>query len=207
MTAFTFLATLVLGGLVATLGKPCCAYGGSGAALALGSGILSTSGMPELTPFALAASGSAAAQRFVTIMTAAKSGPDDSVTGWIVTQNDTAQTMTFWDTPSRTCHTTSVLLPDTFVPGFDLCGGSGSAAAPLFPATSRNFTMGGTPATVFWQPSTGATLTLLSGAQSCDIMSISAPMSPLGTGAFEATFETGVPGAPEAWAQPPSWCV
>jgi hypothetical protein len=145
----------------------------------------------------------------VTILLSARTGPEDAVLGWSISQNSTGQTLRAFtrdDGTGKAWCTEGFVPAQGFVPGFNLCGG-GAVAGALFPAAARAFSLAGTAAGVFFQPENGATLSLLAGAPTCDALTLETPESPFGTGAFVASFESGQPAAPpSAWAELPSWC-
>lgn len=200
---------------------PCCAYGGTGAAIALGVGSFAfpgaKAGAPTLTTLAIGTSGSAVAAGgvpFVAVVLGAKTGPEDAVAGWSVSQpNASGQLIRAYardggdGTP--VCIQSFAPASTPAVPGFDLCGGAGGAGnAPLFPEPARAYALAGVNAGVFFQPPSGATLSLLTGAATCDVLGLAVPSSPFGTGAWTAAFESGQPASPpEAWAEFPSWCA
>jgi hypothetical protein len=163
-----------------TYTPPCCAYGGTGAALGLGSGVYSFPGPngeptpPILVPFAVSASGSETLTPWVVVLVAAQTGPEDAVVGWHISQNATAQTLSFWTNPpggTPACEVTSVALPDAFTPGFSLCGGA--TPSSLFPGLLRNYTLAAETVSVYAQ-STGASAAF-TGAPGCSLVTISAP--------------------------------
>ena len=74
--------------------SPCCAYGGSGGAVALGVGVLNafagSSNKPTGPAYAAPmAVGISPSKQFATILFAAATGPEDATAGWIVTSNAT----------------------------------------------------------------------------------------------------------------------
>lgn len=212
--ALAAAAAATTAAVAATAGGPCCAYGGSGAATAVGVGafLFPTAKTPVNTVVAVGISGNASALPFATVLVGASTGPDDAQAGWSIAANATGQVLTMYlrDDGSGSPVCATEFIPAGApggVPGFDCCGGEVPGRAPLFPNPGNAFTVGGLAAGVFEQPPSGAALSLLTGADSCDVLALQVPGSPLNTGAMTVAFERGQPTAPPAsWAQPPSWC-
>jgi hypothetical protein len=207
-------ASLAAVAAAAPVPAPCCAYGGTGAAVAVGVGAFlfpaSREHGPNTTTVTIGASGSKSADPFVVVLIGASTGPDDALAGWSVSQNASGQVIRLYvragGAGAPLCSEELAPSPG-FVPGFDLCGGAAAGAAPLFPAVGNAFSLGGTAAGVFVQPASGAALSLLTGAPSCDALAVQIPGSPLNTGALTVAFEAGQPQAPPAaWAALPAWC-
>jgi len=190
--------------------KPCCAWGGSGSAyifaIATLAGVMFDAGSaPAPSELVSVAMGLDAVNSVASVLVNS-SDPETAVAGWIISQNATAQTMTFWNGngPSRTpkCFSSSVALPDNFMPGFSFCpGGPGSA----FPVFTSSFLQGTQQVNWYAQSGNGAQASFTDGA--CVPVSVLGGGSPLGGGAFGFTVVGGAGGAPPtAWASPPSTC-
>jgi hypothetical protein len=211
---FFTLAAAALGAVLAVASAepvPGCAFGGQGAALALGMGTFpipdanSGKNVAVVLPMAAVSSGGETAEPWVMVLVAPQSGPDNSLAGWLITQNATSQTLTFWSNftgAAPACHSASVQLPDAYTPGFSMCGGDLPSA--LFPVVARNYTLAGLEVGVYAQAPSGAELSMTS-APAFALVSLFVAESPLGTGAFSISFESGVPAAP-AWGKAPAWC-
>jgi len=193
--------------------KPCCAYGGDGGAVVLGAGVLNAfsptagdggapSGPTDAGPMAMGVSPS---KLFTTVLFAASSGPDDALAGWIVTSNSTNDVLFVFSNASETGPRCSagVAPRGSYVADYRLCGGPGS----LFPNAARDYAL--TPTTrvgVFAQANDATTLGF-ADETACAPVSLLGAASPLGTGAFSITFESGVPAEPPAaWSAPPAYC-
>ena len=94
-----FAVALVTAAAVVPPSESCCLWGGNGAGYAQGLGTfaLPTGGAkPAILPIAIAASGRDAETPFMTIRVAPDAHSADSVLGWHITQNATAQTTVAW---------------------------------------------------------------------------------------------------------------
>lgn len=135
-----------------------------------------------------------------------KSGPGDATAGWIISQNETAQTLTFWTNNTvglvPHCYTTSVQLPDAFSPGFSMCPG---AADSLFPDYSSSFAVGNVTMNSFVQSISGATGQFTDAEFGCGLATVFSPMSPIGS-SFMISVSAGSASVPTAWSRPPSFC-
>ena len=101
MRVRTTIFALVLATATAVVppSESCCLWGGNGAGYAQGLGTfaLPTGGAkPAILPIAIAASGRDAEAPFMTIRIAPDAHSADSVLGWHITQNATAQTTVAW---------------------------------------------------------------------------------------------------------------
>ena len=114
----------------------CCAFGGTGAVTLMGTGIIgtpstTTAAQPSVQRVAVGTSGQATAP-FATVLigpfTSEVPSPNASAAGWIVQQNATHQTLTFWLT-GEWCNVTSIALPQIFS-RFSACRG-GDASMSL----------------------------------------------------------------------------
>jgi hypothetical protein len=139
---------------------------------------------------------------FTAVLFAAASGPADSLAGWIVTSNATNDVLFAWSNASSSgpvC-AAGVSPRGTMVPTYALCAGSG-----LFPDEARAFTLAGVPAAVFTQGH--ASMTFGGDATVCAPVALVGDATPLGTGAYSFSIESGVPAAPPTtWAAPPAYC-
>ena len=191
---------------------PCCAYGGSGGAVALGTGVLNafaptgSSGSPPSGPGYAApmAVGISPTRLFSTVLFAAASGPDDSAAGWIVTSNATADVIYVFANVSAAGPRCSAGVGPrgSYSADYRLCGGGDT-----FPRLVRDFAL--TPAVrvgVFAQDNNATTISL-ADESACAPLSILGGQSPFGTGAWSAAFESGVAAEPPVtWSAPPAYC-
>jgi hypothetical protein len=191
--------------------KPCCAWGGSGSAymfaIATIAGISWDAGAaPSSSELVSVALGLDAVNSISTVLVNS-SDPETAVAGWIISQNATAQTLTFWNGngPSRApnCYSASVPLPDSYMPGFSFCpGGPGSA----FPVFTSSFLQGTQQVNWYAQNVVGSAQASFTDG-TCVPVSVLGATSPLGGGAFGFTVVGGAGDAPPAsWASPPSAC-
>ena len=130
-----------------------------------------------------------------------QSGPEDSVAGWYIAQNSTAQTLYFWYNASGqpTCFVSSVALPGRFC-YTNMCWREPDA---LFPDYLRSYTLGGLSVSVFKQQASGnSTVSVLDDTG--EIVSLSIPNTPFDSGALVIDVEAGSAIAPP-WL-PPSYC-
>ena len=209
----TLMLLLAAGVSAAPPFPACCAYGGSGAAVALGSGVLNAfappagngppSGPGYAAPMAI---GVSPTRQFSTILFAAASGPDDSHAGWIVTSNATNDVIFIFANVSESgprC-TAGVGPRGSYVTDYALCGGAGGS----FPDHLRDFQLtAATRVGVFAQAS-GATTLSFADEQACAPLALLGSNAPFGTGAFSINIESGVAAEPPAaWSAPPSYCV
>ena len=208
-------ALLLLASTAASAAPPfpaCCAYGGSGAAVALGAGVLNAfspeNGGPPTGPGYAApmAIGISPTRLFSTILFAAASGPDDSRAGWIVTSNATNDVIFLFSNVSESGPRCSAGVGPrgSFVTDYKLCGGAGG----LFPQPLRDFQLtAATRVGVFAQAS-GATTLSFADETACAPLSLLGNNAPFGTGAFSINIESGVAAEPPAsWSGPPAYCV
>lgn len=192
--------------------SPCCAYGGDGGAVALGAGVLNAfsptadgdgpSGPNGAAPMAIGVSPS---KLFTTVLFAAASGPDDALAGWIVTSNSTNDVLFTFSNASATgprC-AAGVGPRGAYVSDYRLCGGPGS----LFPTAARDYALTPTTRVGVFAQANGATTLGFADETACAPVTLLGASSPLGTGAFSITFESGVPAEPPAaWSAPPAYC-
>ena len=199
---------------------PCCAYGGEGSAVALGMGVFDAfppprgspsgaapTGAPYSGPLAIGISASGSFAPFATVLFAARSGPEDSVAGWIVTSNATNDVLYAWSNAAADVPPTCVAgvgPRGAFISEYSMCAGSG-----IFSRLDREYSLApNVPMGVFAQASNASTLTFAGGAAGCTPTTLLGSSSPLGTGAYSIAFESGVPEAPPStWSAPPSWCA
>lgn len=208
----------VLAALAASSSSPsspfpaCCAYGGAGAVVALGAGVLNAfapvagngppTGPSYAAPMAIGVSPS---RLFTSVLFAAASGPEDSQAGWTLTSNATNDVIFVFSNVSASGPRCSagVAPRGTYVTDYRLCAGAGG----LFPNAVRDYLL--TPATrvgVFAQSSNMTTISI-ADETACAPMSMIGNNAPFGTGAFSINFESGVAAEPPAtWSGPPSWC-
>lgn len=184
----------------------CCAFGGNGAAISLGVATMTLPGQSETStqlPIAFGSSGVTAAP-WISMVVAPKTSPEDSLLGWYISQNASAQTLYFWSntTGEANCHSSSVALPDYFVQGFGQC--TGAMRGAMFSSKTGSYNLGNTPAEQ-WSDLRGSVTASFLPSQGCAPVFLSAINSPLGTGAFAISFQSGGAGAP-SWT-PPSYCL
>lgn len=189
---------------------PCCAYGGSGSAVALGAGVLdafppNSHGGPPTGPAYAApmAVGVSPTNLFSTVLFAAASSPEDSRAGWIVKSNATNDMIFAFTNVTGTPICSSGVGPrGSYLKNYALCAGSG-----IFDEFDRDFLL--TPSTrigVFSQ-STAAGSTMSFAQETCAPVALIGAESPLGAGAFAVNFESGFATEPPvSWSSPPSWC-
>jgi hypothetical protein len=186
----------------------CCLYGGQGAATMVANAVISLPGRPASLESAVLGAGAAAnGDAFVAVIIGSENGPEASVAGWVIRANASSQTMTLWSAPAGggapTCGRSTVSAPDVFMPHVELCFGAGAA----FPDLVNSYTVGGAlPASWFGMNGTTSSLFSVSDA-GCAPISLLAPNTPFGTGAFSLDVQGGTPdAAPAAWAEAPAAC-
>lgn len=188
------------------LSDGCCAFGGNGAATLLGVGTITLPGHTQTStqlPVAVVSSGITAAP-FISIVFAPKTSPEDSLLGWFISQNVTAQTLYVWSntTGTPTCSTASVALPEFYVPGFSQC--SGAAHGALWSKFSGDYNLGKNAPVEQWSTIRGDSTAAFLPSQGCTPVYMSSANNPFGTGAFSISFQSGDSGAP-SW-KPPTYC-
>lgn len=209
------LSLFLLSSAVVTATKqltPCCAFNGDGAAFAFGIGTLTfpaTSGSPSYTsqvPISIGTSGVVPAP-FVIVAVDPVTSPEDSLMGWSISQNLTAQTLTAWTNFSGNpqCFTASVPLPGYYTPGFGLC--TAGVDATLFQYFNFSYSLGNFNANLCSQLTSRnevSSYMSFSDDGACAPLSLSAANTPFNTGAFSLNILGGEPVAPK-WTVP-SYC-
>ena len=210
----TLIASLIGASAAASTGAPfpaCCAYGGTGAVVALGAGVLnafapsSSDKNPSGPSYASSmAVGVSPTNEFATVLFGAESGPNDCAAGWTVTSNSTADTLFVFSNIDNTPTCKSTTAPrGTFTASYKFC----STADGMFPNFSRDYSL--TPSTrvgVFATPNNGTSVGF-ADETACALAGFIGVSSPFGTGAFSINFESGVSAEPPAsWAAPPTFC-
>ena len=135
--------------------SPCCAYNGGGSVVLLGTGVLNAfapsqgsnepTGPSYAAPMAL---GVSKAGKFTTVLFAAKSGPEDSIAGWMTMSNATNDIIfTFSNISTTGPRCAAGVGPlGSMVADYSMCAGSG-----LFPKYNRDFKVAGMSVGVFTQ--------------------------------------------------------
>ena len=195
---------------------PCCAFGGAGGATMLADGLVvlpGPGGVPgtraSLATVALGAGVSSGGDGFLAVLIGTQQGPESSVAGWVIVQNATGQTLTFWhgaggaDKP--TCYSGYVAFPDYYAPSVKLCcGGGGNGGA--FGDYVGSYQIGSQRASWFGQNGTRSAMMSVTDA-GCAPVTILGPDTPIGGGAFSFAVQGGgADNAPAAWAEAPAAC-
>jgi len=191
---------------------PCCLYGGAGTATILNDATLVLPGSPMsvLATIALGAGTSSSGSTFVSVLIGTRDGPEDSVAGWVITENATAQTMTVWHSnvgAAPTCSRDSIALPGRYT-RTRLCVGTTPDSA--FPAYVGSYLVGNALAASWFaqgaNASSAAALISVTNA-GCAPVTVLGPGTPLGGGAYNFAVQGGGPEpAPTAWAEAPASC-
>jgi len=194
--------------------SPCCAFGGDGAAFTYGIGTITfpeTSGTGSYSaqvPISIGASGDVA-KPFVVVAVDPITSPQDSIMGWYITQNFTAQTLYAWTNFSNNpqCFSASVPLPEYYTPGFSLC--TAGIKGTLFQNFNYTYNLGSFSGNLVSQisgpnrPQVSAYMSF-STDDACAPLSLSAANNPLNTGSFSVNILGGESIAP-TWTIP-SYC-
>ena len=205
--------------LVATvLAQPsCCPFGGVGSVVLNGLAVVDA--FPSADPNARRAASVQNTTILIdkehlsvaVIFNATTKGAEGSGAGWVITQNATSQTLSFWYNATAptgiVCYRTSVLLPDTFVVGFSACTGDNVGTFPHYKGS--------------YSPSPGltieswadkvdeaqSTMNFATTASECSPLTLLASGNPFGGGAWAVSVHKGssVP-APVSWSVPPAAC-
>jgi len=194
--------------------EQCCFYSGDGGGLGWGTGVFTVPGNSNSNPptpnyavqvpIAIGSSGDVPGiDPWVAVLIAPQSTPQNSIFGWWTTQNKTGQTLYIWSNVNNKpqCISTSVLLPDYFVPGFSLCAGYGTS---IFPYYNRTYTISSLGVNVFNQLGSDNTVQAsirLSNDDSCTPIAMETLNTPFGTGSLNVNFEGGTSESP-AWTLP-----
>lgn len=242
MTATTAILLLLLTACAAQPPQPAgvCAFSSrDGAATAMGVATIALpvgdKGSAVNVPAAIAGTGPTSTPA-VFILIAPKTGPEDALFGWAITQNETAQTLFAWTNDAAgtpVCNTGSVALPSYYVPGFSICGGDAESA--LWPSPNGAYALGHMRVLQFATPqSNGArprrlppppsrrlrdpltppppapharAATAAAFTEDGALVAVRADNSPFGNGAFSIQFNGGGgPGINSGW-RVPSWCA
>jgi len=202
------LSALLLPALASRAAAPpaCCLFGGSGAATMLADGVLALpNAEAALTTVALGAGTAAGGEAFIAVLVGTQAGPEESVGGWIIAENATAQIFTVWHGPpsSPTCSRQSVALPGRFTPSVSLCVGSPDSAFPDFVGAYK---MGSVGASWFGVNTSSSSVFAVTDAE-CAPVAVMGPATPFNTGAYSLTMQSGGPEpAPAAWGEAPAAC-
>jgi hypothetical protein len=201
------LAYAALAAVGAVAQPACCAYGGNGAAIIDGMGMLDINDGrgTRLTPITLAGDPTSAA---VVVLVNA-STPEDAVAGWIITQNSTMQLMTLWynnnEAGAPYCSQGTAPLDAGFVPGFAMCPGTPKGVFPIF---GDSYSIGTVAVNTFTQPSGGVLANFLTSEEDCALVSLMSgcPLNNNGAFAFNAEFGQAVARVPDKMFALPSFC-
>lgn len=215
----------VLAGSIIKDAAGCCAFGGTGASTIYGVSTVSAfPGAAFNTIYSVVAGTDGATFLSVGVNS---TSIESSLEGFIITSNTTGQTLTFWANNSAVttpyCYSTSVAYPDSFLPGFQFCQGSGAsgaenststvsaqanpAATPLFATHLSDYPLGKVTFSLYESVTKGVMASFLPSSQGCGLNAVWLGVSPFGGGAMQITVTGGVPVAPDAsWAQPPFFC-
>ena len=173
----------------------CCAFGGTGAGTTLGVSTITFPGHTQTTtqiPVAFATSG-ASDKPWAAVVFAPVTSPNDSLMGWFISQNATAQTLWVWanTTGTPTCSSDSVLLPQYYVPGFSQC--TGAAPGALWQQFSGSYSLGKAPVEQWTSRNGDSSAAFFT--QGCLPVYFSAGNSPfLGRGPFQSPFKVAALG-------------
>ena len=215
------LAVAAVAVTIATGQAPCCAYGGSGGATRIADGSLVLPG-PGGTPgtratlatVALGAGESSRGNGFTSVLVGTQAGPESAAAGWIIEQNATGQTLTFWygndgsaGAPPPSCYRGYVAFPDFYSPSVKMCcGGGGNGGA--FTDFLGNYMIGTQKASWFSQNASSPHAAMLSVTDvGCAPVMVLGSDTPLGGGSFAFAVQGGgADSAPAAWADAPAAC-
>ena len=205
-------ASLLAASLAQAPPTSCCLYGGAGTATILSDAtlVLPGSSTAVLATVALGAGTSSSGSTFVSVLIGTRDGPDNSVAGWVISENETAQTMMVWHAnpgAAPTCARNSVALPERYT-RTRLCVGAAPGSA--FPTFVGSYLVGNALAASWFTQganasSAAALMSVTNGG--CAPITVLGPDTPLGGGAYNFAVQGGGPEpAPAAWAEAPAAC-
>jgi hypothetical protein len=208
-TRVALLSLLALPAALAVPPAACCVYGGTGAATMTANAVMTLPGRPAaVLTVALGAGTAEGGDSFVAVIVGSDNGPEASVAGWTIRENETSQTITVWSQAADgggapTCSRGTVDPAKGYLPSLKICFGEGSA----YPDLLSSFMVGGVLPASWWgiNGTTGALFSVTDVG--CAPVSLTAHGTPFGTGAFSLDVQGGGPdAAPAAWAEAPSAC-
>jgi hypothetical protein len=188
---------------------PCCAYNGDGSAEAVGGAVIDINNGMGAQYYSAYFSVDAVSSTMAFIVN--NSNAQLAQAGWVITQNNTAQTLRFWYNNDGAghgrCATVSTALPDRFIPGFLFCPGKEDGAFPTYNAA---YALGGLQVNIYTNPPGGSRAPqsgfFLDGSHTCALSSL-VSLSAINKEVFSFTAYYGVAGRPNPSAiTPPPIC-
>ena len=196
-----------------TLAQPsCCPYNGDGSVVLNGDAIIA---LPSADTINRASIENATliihnGRSVAVILNATKAGAEGSGAGWVITGNETSQTLSFWYNATAptgiVCYRTTVALPDSFVVGFSACTGDNTGT---FPHYSGSYSPSPGLDVELWSDKAGvasSTMGFVSTGTQCDPLTLMASGNPFG-GSWSVSVRHGsATPAPASWSVPPKAC-
>lgn len=141
-------------------------------------------------------------ESFVTMLLNS-SDTESSPEGWVISGNETGQTLTFWGNAPDSCYSTFVAYPEEFLPSFKLCTGAGGLWANYL----STFRLGTISLDSFAQATQNQVAVLTAPNAGCALATLYGVGSPLGNGAWSFNAVQGEASAvPSTYGVPPSYC-
>jgi hypothetical protein len=212
LSIFLFLSTFIK---TTSQSNSCCVYNGNGFATLFANSVIT---LPDIngqsgTGASLVTSslGSGTAingDTFISVIIGSTESVEESIAGWIITSNSTGQTLTLWYNTNQNgrtpiCSRVFAAFPESFVPSTNLCCGKEGST---FSDYISSYMQGSTKVSWFGMNKTTSSMIAVT-TDSCVPVTVLAPSSPLGGGAFSFAIQGGSPqAAPSSWADAPIVC-
>jgi hypothetical protein len=213
LSIFLFLSTFII--KTTSQSNSCCVYNGNGFATLFANSVITLPDIngqsgtgASLVTSSLGSGTATNGDTFISVIIGSTESVEESIAGWIITSNSTGQILTLWYNTNQNgrtpiCSRTSAAFPETFVPSTNLCCGKDGST---FSDYISSYMQGSTKVSWFGMNKTTSSMIAVT-TDSCVPVTVLAPSSPLGGGAFSFAIQGGSPqAAPSSWADAPIVC-
>ena len=212
LSIFLFLSTFIK---TTSQSNSCCVYNGNGFATLFANSVITLPDIngqsgtgASLVTSSLGSGTATNGDTFISVLIGSTESVEESIAGWIITSNSTGQTLTLWYNTNQNgrtpiCSRTFAAFPESFVPSTNLCCGKEGST---FSDYISSYMQGSTKVSWFGMNKTTSSMIAVT-TDSCVPVTVLAPSSPLGGGAFSFAIQGGSPqAAPSSWAVAPILC-
>ena len=212
LSIFLFLSTFIK---TTSQSNSCCVYNGNGFATLFANSVITLPDIngqsgtgASLVTSSLGSGTATNGDTFISVLIGSTESVEESIAGWIITSNSTGQTLTLWYNTNQNgrtpiCSRTFAAFPESFVPSTNLCCGKEGST---FSDYISSYMQGSTKVSWFGMNKTTSSMIAVT-TDSCVPVTVLAPSSPLGGGAFSFAIQGGSPqAAPSSWADAPILC-